>query len=224
MIRLSHVSKVFNADTKNPFYALSDISFSLQKGEVLWLKGASGSGKSTLLSLIAGLSKPTQGEIIVNDKRISKLPDAFASLFRRENIGFIFQKFNLIPTLSAHDNIIVPLIPSNSDEVLLKKRVDSLMHDFGIESKKETLVKHLSGGEQQRVVICRALINQPSIIIADEPTANLDEALSLEFITILKTLKAEGKTIIIASHDSLFGDVDFIDRHIEIAKGRLLSC
>jgi len=224
MIRLSHVSKVFNTDTKNPFYALSDISFTLQKGEVLWLKGASGSGKSTLLSLIAGLSKPTQGEIVVNDKRISKLPDAFASLFRRENIGFIFQKFNLIPTLSAQDNIIVPLIPSNINEALLKTRVDTLMHGFGIEDKKETLVKHLSGGEQQRVVICRALINQPSIIIADEPTANLDEALSLEFITILKTLKAEGKTIIIASHDSLFGDVDFIDRQIEISKGRLLSC
>lgn len=222
MIHLLGVTKIFNAGAKNAFCALDDISFHIQEGEVVLLKGASGSGKSTLLSLMAGLSKPSRGEVIVADKRLSKLPDNFAALFRRREIGFIFQKFNLIPTLSVYDNIITPLIPSNMDEKQMHLHADALLHRFGIFDKKETLVKHLSGGEQQRVVIARALINTPRILLCDEPTANLDASLCEAFIEAIRELKKEGKTIIIATHDSLFFDLDCIDRSIEISRGKLV--
>jgi len=222
MIHVQNVSKIFNAGAKNAFCALEDISFEIKQGAVVLLKGASGSGKSTLLSLIAGLSKPSRGEVVVGGKRISKLPDNFAALFRRESIGFIFQKFNLIPTLSVFENIIVPLIPSNIHEKELRIRADILMHRFGIFDKKETLIRHLSGGEQQRVVICRALINNPSILLCDEPTANLDATLSQEFVQMMQALKAEGKTILIATHDCLFFDLPFVDQCIELARGKQL--
>lgn len=222
MIHLLGVTKIFNAGAKNAFCALDNISFHIQEGEVVLLKGASGSGKSTLLSLMAGLSKPSRGEVIVADKRLSKLPDNFAALFRRREIGFIFQKFNLIPTLSVYDNIITPLIPSNMDEKQMHLHADALLHRFGIFDKKETLVKHLSGGEQQRVVIARALINTPRILLCDEPTANLDASLCEAFIEAIRELKKEGKTIIIATHDSLFFDLDCIDRSIEISRGKLV--
>lgn len=222
MIHLLGVTKIFNAGAKNAFCALDDISFHIQEGEVVLLKGASGSGKSTLLSLMAGLSKPSRGEVIVADKRLSKLPDNFAALFRRREIGFIFQKFNLIPTLSVYDNIITPLIPSNMDEKQMHLHADALLHRFDIFDKKETLVKHLSGGEQQRVVIARALINTPRILLCDEPTANLDASLCEAFIQVIRELKKEGKTIIIATHDSLFFDLDCIDRSIEISRGKLV--
>jgi len=220
MIHLHAVTKIFNAGAKNAFCALEEISFEIKQGELVLLKGASGSGKSTLLSLIAGLGKPTRGDVIVGGKRISKLPDNFAALFRRDSIGFIFQKFNLIPTLSVFENIITPLIPANINEKELCTRADALMHRFGIFDKKETLIRHLSGGEQQRVVICRALINNPSILLCDEPTANLDAALSQEFVQMMQALKTEGKTILIATHDSLFFDLPFIDQCIELSCGK----
>jgi len=203
--------------------ALNCIDITFNKGEVIVLKGASGSGKSTLLSLIAGLCKPTTGEVIANDKQISKMPDNFVSMFRRENIGFIFQKYNLIPTLNVYNNIIMPLIPSNPEENELNKRVDKLLKLFSIQNKKTSIVKNLSGGEQQRVAISRALINDPTIIIADEPTANLDSKLSLEFIEIIKKLKSEKRTIIVATHDPLFFELDFVDRVIEMKDGQICS-
>lgn len=222
MIHLLGVTKTFNANDKNAFCALRDISFHIQEGQIVLLKGASGSGKSTILSLIAGLNKPSSGEVMVAGKRLSKLPDDFAALFRRREIGFIFQKFNLIPTLSVYHNIIVPLIPSNMKETQMQERAQHLMERFGIADKKETLVKHLSGGEQQRVVIARALIHNPRILLCDEPTANLDSTLSADFITMIEALKQEGKTIVIATHDPLFFDLACIDQSLEINKGVLV--
>jgi putative ABC transport system ATP-binding protein len=218
MITFKNVNKIF----ANDFYALKDINFHIKQGELVLLKGASGSGKSTILSLLAGLSKPSSGEVVVFNKQISKLPDDFASLFRREHIGFIFQKFNLIENLSVKENIITPLIPSNLEESIIDQRCEALLKRFDIEEKRDVLVKKLSGGEQQRVVIARALINEPRIIIADEPTANLDEKLSQDFILYLKALKEEGKTIIVATHDNLFFDLDFIDKIIQMKKGVIL--
>jgi putative ABC transport system ATP-binding protein len=185
------------------------------------LKGASGSGKSTILSLIAGLSKPTFGEVVVNQQRVSKLVDDFASMFRRQNIGFVFQKYNLIPNLTVEENIITPLIPTNPNKNELEQKLLKVLKKFEIESKREIKVKSLSGGEQQRVAISRALINNPPIIIADEPTANLDEKLSLDFIQIVRSLKDEGKTILIATHDPLFFELDFVDRVVEINHGKI---
>ena len=221
MIELKNVTKEFRVGANDKVVALKDINLHVKEGEIVLLKGPSGSGKSTILSLIAALNKPTSGEVIVDGKRVSKLADNFTSLFRRENIGFIFQRYNLIPTLSAKENVIVPLIPSNPDSAWLNDRLKKLFTNFSLQTKMDVIVKNLSGGEQQRVAIARALINNPSIIIADEPTANLDKKLSLEFIEILKKLKNGKNSIIIASHDPLFFDLDFIDRQIDIHNGEI---
>ncbi len=222
MIELKNVTKEFKVGANDKVVALKNINLRVKKGEIVLLKGPSGSGKSTILSLIAALNKPTSGEVIVDGKRVSKLADNFTSLFRRENIGFIFQRYNLIPSLSAKENVIVPLIPSNPDSDWLEDRLKELFQNFSLESKMNVIVKNLSGGEQQRVAIARALINNPSIIIADEPTANLDKKLSLEFIEILKKLKNGHNSIIIASHDPLFFGLDFIDRQIDIHNGEII--
>ena len=223
MIECKNLTKIFNKNKNDEHTALKNINLKFETGKVIVLKGASGSGKSTLLSLIAALTKPNDGEVIVNGKRISKMPDNFTSLFRRENIGFIFQKYNLIPTLSVKDNIILPLIPSNPDEKVLEEDVDKLLKKFSMESKKNLIVKQLSGGEQQRVAISRALINKPKIIIADEPTANLDGKLSLDFINIIEQLKNDSTTIVIATHDPLFFDLDFVDKIVELKNGEVID-
>ncbi len=215
MIECKNLTKTY----KN-MIALNGINITFNKGEFIVLKGASGSGKSTLLALIAGLTKPTNGEVIVENRQISKMPDNFVSLFRRKNIGFIFQKYNLITTLNVFENIITPLIPSNPNHDELNKKVDELLSMFSLKNKKTELVKNLSGGEQQRVAICRSLINNPSIIIADEPTANLDSKLSLEFIEIIKKLKNKDRTIIVATHDPLFFDLDFCDKVVDMKDGK----
>ena len=222
MIRLKNLTKKYEINKNNIVTAIKNIDLTIKEGQLIILKGASGSGKSTILSLIAGLSKPTEGEVIVDGKRISKLPDDFLSLYRRENIGFIFQKYNLIPTLTVQDNILVPLIPENRDEESLQKDLDDVMERFNIKHKQHIIVKNLSGGEQQRVAIARSMINNPKIIIADEPTANLDEKLSLDFISILKELKDTQKTIIVATHDPLFFNLDFADEAIDMKNGQMI--
>ena len=222
MIEIKNITKEYILNKNNKVTALHEMSLQFNEGELVILKGASGSGKSTLLSLIAALSKPTAGEVIVDTKQISKLPDNFASVFRREKIGFIFQKYNLIPTLTIEENILLPLVPLNLDAKVLSEKLDTVTKMFHISHKKNILVKNLSGGEQQRVAIARANINNPKIILADEPTANLDEKLSLHFIDVLKELKSLGKTIVVATHDPLFFSLDFVDRYVELQNGQLL--
>jgi putative ABC transport system ATP-binding protein len=222
MIELKNITKTYEINKNNIVTALNNINLHFKEGELVVLKGTSGSGKSTILSLIAALTKPSSGEVIVDNKRISKLPDTFASLFRRENIGFIFQKYNLIPTLSVEENILLPLVPNNPSQEECENKLSKVLEQFNITSKQSNIVKNLSGGEQQRVAISRALINNPKIIIADEPTANLDEKLSLDFIEILKQLKSQNKTIIVATHDPLFFDLDFVDRIITIKNGNII--
>ncbi len=219
MIELKNITKKYEINKNNIVTALDGINLTINEGELVVLKGASGSGKSSVLSLIAALSKPTSGEVIVDGKRVSKLPDNFASDFRRDNIGFIFQKYNLINTLSVKENIILPLIPMNLHVDIIEDKLKRVLEMFHIEHKEDVLVKNLSGGEQQRVAIARSNINEPKIILADEPTANLDEKLSLRFIDILKELKAQGKTIVVATHDPLFFDLGVVDREIEIHQG-----
>jgi len=222
MIELKNITKEYIVNQNHTVTAVKDIKLIIKEGELIILKGASGGGKSTILSLIAGLSKPTSGEVIIDSKRISKLPDDFLALYRRENIGFIFQKYNLIENLTVQENIIVPLIPQNLPSSKVQNILDATMKKFDIYHKKDIVVNNLSGGEQQRVAIARSMINDPKIIIADEPTANLDEALSLNFIKILKELKSTNKTIIVATHDPLFFDLDFVDSIVDVKNGKIL--
>lgn len=218
MIQIKNVTKQFEIN-KEQITALKNVNINIKEGSVVVLKGSSGSGKSTLLSLISALSKPTFGEVIVDGKHISKLSDDFASMYRRDNIGIVFQRYNLIPNLSVFDNILLPQIPLNPDKKTIKPHIENVMKKFNIEHKKNIIVKNLSGGEQQRVAIARSYINNPKIILADEPTANLDKKLSLNFIEILKELKQTNLTIVIATHDPLFFGLDFIDEEIELKNG-----
>jgi putative ABC transport system ATP-binding protein len=222
MVTLKNITKKYERNRNNTVTAVDNINLEIEEGELVVLKGVSGSGKSTILSLIASLTKPTVGEVIVNSKRVSKLPDNFASDYRQEDVGFIFQRYNLIPTLSVRDNILLPLVPTNPDEVEARAKLDRVVEQFDIVDKKDTMVRNLSGGEQQRVAIARALINDPKIIIADEPTANLDEKLSLDFIEMLRGLKKSGKTMVVATHDPLFFDLDMVDRVVEVRGGRIV--
>ncbi len=223
MIKLTNITKEYETNKNYKVTALNNVTLTIKQGEVVVLKGASGSGKSTILSLIAGLAKPTSGEIVIDEKRISKLPEKFSALFRREHIGFIFQKYNLIPNISVFENVLLPLIPANPDSKTIEDTIDKILDDFNILDKKHSIVKNLSGGEQQRVAIARSIVNTPNIVIADEPTANLDKKLSIDFIDSIKKLKNQNKTIIIATHDQIFDSLDFVDRVINIENGVLCS-
>ena len=221
MIKLENVYKNYNIGEHDESEVLKNISFAVNENEFTILRGPSGSGKSTILSIVSGLTKPTKGEVIVDGKSIAKLPDRFASLVRQEKIGFIFQKYNLIHELDTIDNITIPLLPGKLSRLEIEKRAEEILDDLSILNKRDVLVKKLSGGEQQRVAIARALINKPKIILADEPTANLDKKLSLAFIQIIKELKEKGITILLASHDPLFSELKCIDNFIDIQHGEI---
>jgi len=220
MIKLENITKIYESNG-GKIVALENINIEINEGEMVVLKGASGSGKSTILSLLANMTKPTSGEVIVKDMRISKMSDDFSSSYRLKNIGFIFQKYNLIPNLTVANNIILPLIPQNLEESFINTRLEYLLDFFKIKEKRDIEVNKLSGGEQQRVAIARALVNNPDIILADEPTANLDEKLSYEFIEMLQKLKELDKTIIIATHDPIFFEHSLVDMVAHVKNGKI---
>ncbi|MCG3679093.1 ABC transporter ATP-binding protein [Aliarcobacter butzleri] len=221
MIKIKNLNKIFYENTNKEFYALKDINLNIKKSSCVVLKGVSGSGKSTLLSLIATLQKTTSGEIVVEDESIAKLPDFHASNFRARKIGFIFQSFNLFNELSVKDNISLPLIPLGFSQKQIDEKVINTLKLANILHKKDELVSNLSGGEKQRCAIARALVNDCEIILCDEPTANLDYENSKNFIEILKELKELKKTIIIATHDPIFDNLDFVDSEILIKNGQI---
>ena len=180
--------------------ALSDVNFELEKGALIAIIGDSGSGKSTLLHLLAGVDKPTSGEIYIQDMDITKLGKEELTIFRRRNIGVIYQFFNLIPNISVRKNILLPLLLDNKRED--KKYFDEIIRTLGIEEKLDRFPKQLSGGEQQRVAIARSLITRPAIILADEPTGNLDRKNSEEITSLFRLVNKRFKsTIIIITHD-----------------------
>ena len=223
MIDIQNIEKIFGEKSNQKFRALRSISLHIERGECIILSGVSGSGKSTLLSLIAALDKPTSGKIVVDGELISKLPDLHASAYRAKSIGFIFQHFNLLESLSVEENILVPLINGSDDIEQLKQMAHASMVQASIAHKASQRVSELSGGEKQRCAIARALVQNPKLIICDEPTANLDRANSLKFIDILHTLHKEGKNIIVATHDPLFEDLPFISRVIYMEDGAIVD-
>ena len=221
MIKISNLYKTFNEGKPNEFCALKNVNLGIGAGETLILKGVSGSGKSTLLSIIGALSKPSSGEVLVGGRNISKLPDAAASDFRRSQIGFIFQAFNLLEALSVKQNIIAPLTLLNLSGRELDARVQNAMEIANIAHKKDQIASKLSGGEKQRCAIARALVTDAPIILADEPTANLDRQNSLAFIEILRRFKELKKTVVVATHDALFDELSFVDCYENIAGGEI---
>lgn len=219
ILKVQSLVKIYE-DKYNKVNAINNIDLSVNKGEFVTIIGASGSGKSTLLNIIGGLDKPTSGEVIINNKNIVDLSEDDLCRFRRRHIGFIFQAYNLLPILSVYENIILSL---KADEVDINKEyIDEIMSVLGILSKKKYMPHKLSGGEQQRVAIARALANNPAIILADEPTGNLDSNNTREVITLLKNCCRKFKqTIILITHDekvALSGD-----RFINISDGRVVD-
>lgn len=220
-IQLDQVKKAFNQDQPNEFWAIRGIDLTIEPHTATVLKGPSGSGKSTLLSMIGCLSRPTSGRITLGDKSLSGLPERFMTEIRRSTFGFIFQQFNLIQGLTVLENVMLPAYPLGLDYASLKHSAVELLHQFGIADKAASKVEWLSGGEKQRCAICRAMINDPEILIADEPTANLDSRLSEEFMQMVDGLKSTGKTILLTSHDPLVYDASTIDRVVDIQDGLL---
>jgi putative ABC transport system ATP-binding protein len=221
MIELRDIRKVFNMGKPNEFVALDGISLSIGPEKVTVFKGPSGSGKTTLLSIIGCMARPTSGRIHLFDREITSLPEKFLTEIRRKTFGFIFQQFNLIKGVTALENAMLPAYPVGERHASVKKRAMDLLDLFGISQKATSRVEWLSGGEAQRLTIVRALINNPSIIIADEPTAHLDTKLSREFMGIVGKFKDDKKTVLIASHDPLVYESNVVDRVVNVRDGRI---
>ncbi len=181
--------------------ALRGVSLDVGEGEFVSIVGTSGSGKSTLLNLVGGLMKPTHGSVYIKGEDITRMNENEAALFRRQHIGFVFQSYNLINTLTAVENVELPLVFSNMAASEREKRVKTLLRSFGLEDRLDHKPTELSGGQQQRVSIARAIINNPEIILADEPTGNLDSKTSEEIMNVLYTLNKRGQTFLVVTHD-----------------------
>ncbi len=201
VLRVRNLSKTY-MQGKIPVHALSDVSFDVEKGEFLSIVGPSGSGKSTLLSMIGLLDKPTSGSVFIDDKEITKVRESEVPKIRREKIGFVFQHFNLIPTLTAFENVDVAMrfarVPKNER----KRRAVELLSQMGLADRMNHKPSELSGGEQQRTAIARALSNHPAIILADEPTGEVDTKTRDIIVKLLKDLSEEGHTILVVTHDT----------------------
>jgi putative ABC transport system ATP-binding protein len=204
-LSVEKVTKTFRQGDKR-VTALASIDMEVRQGQFLAIMGASGSGKSTLLHLMAGLARPDSGAVRVNGADLAGMPDRELTIFRRRNIGLVFQSFNLIPTLSAEENIALPLLLEGRNGQAAKKKVGELVEQLGIGPRRTHRPDALSGGEQQRVAIGRALVSDPAVILADEPTGNLDSANSRAVCELLRDLSViHGKTIVMVTHEPVVG-------------------
>lgn len=202
--------------------ALAGVDFSVAEGEFVAIMGPSGSGKSTLLHLLGGLDKPTDGEITLAGNKLSLLNDKETTLVRRHNVGFVFQFYNLLPTLSAEENILLPILIDGKDAKSYQERLDTLLGLVGLESRRSHKPDQLSGGEQQRVSLARAMITEPAIVLADEPTGNLDSKTGNTIMELLRRSCDEmGQTIIVVTHDPRAAA--FADRVVFLQDGLVSS-
>ena len=217
MIEVRDLYKFYKAG-ENVVKALNGVTLTIQDGEFCAIIGPSGSGKSTLLNMIAGLEPPTKGEIIINGEHLEKYSENQLVAFRRKNVGFIFQSYNLIPTMTAVDNVAFPLVFRGVDKKTRIQTAEKYLDLVGLSDSKNNLGNAMSGGQQQRVGIARALAMSPKIIFADEPTGNLDTKSSAETLTLLKKIVEEDKTtLIMVTHDPKIAS--FADRQIRIVDG-----
>lgn len=202
--------------------ALTDVDFKVEQGEFVAIMGPSGSGKSTLLHLIGGLDQPTQGEVKLAGKRLSLLNDKQITLIRRRNIGFVFQFFNLLPTLTAEENITLPLLIDGKNLRVYKDRLGRLLDLIGLSERRHHRPEQLSGGEQQRVAMARALITEPAILLADEPTGNLDSKTGVAIMEVLRRSCDElGQTIVVVTHDAQAAS--YADRVVFLRDGQIVN-
>jgi putative ABC transport system ATP-binding protein len=221
MIELVNVRKVFNAGRPNEFAAIQGVDLRIVPHRVTVFKGPSGSGKTTLLSLIGCMARPTSGRIYLMEREMTSLPERFLTEIRRKTFGFIFQHFNLVRGITVLENVMLPAYPVGEPHASLKQRAVDLLELLNIGEKAAERVEYISGGQAQRVAVARALINNPSVIIADEPTAHLDTTLSQELVNILGRLKEDGKTVLIASHDPLVCESKIVDHVIHFRDGKI---
>ena len=205
MIELINVSRMYAHGTKE-IQALRGITLKIKAGEFLSVMGPSGSGKSTLLNIIGGLDQPTSGEIFIDNRPLHGISDDELTLIRRRRVGFIFQFFNLLPILTAAENVSLPLLLEGIPYSRVKPKAEALLQKVGLGDRTEHRPEQLSGGEMQRVAIARALIASPAVLLADEPTGNLDSRTSAEILRLLKVLHTEGQTIVMVTHDSKAAD------------------
>lgn len=223
MIELQHIRKVFNAGKPNEHVAVDDVSLAIEAAKVTVLRGPSGSGKTTLLSVLGCMARPTSGRILLQNREVTSLPARFLTEIRRKTFGFIFQQYHLLQGISVLENVMLPAYPNGESFGQLKRRSENLLSLFNLLPKAAAKVEWLSGGEAQRTAIARALVNDPAVIIADEPTAHLDTKLSRELMAIVAQFKAEGKTILIASHDPIVHDSPVVDRVMDMRDGKLMD-
>ena len=220
MIELTGVTKIYNQGRGDEVAAIRGVDLTIGGG-VTVLKGPSGSGKTTLLTLIGCLARPTTGRVRLGGDVISGLPEKFLNQVRRKTFGFVFQQHNLIRGITALENVMLPAFPLGVPRGHLDARARELLALLDVGHRAGATVEHLSGGEAQRVAIARALINEPRVIIADEPTANLDTRLAEQFLAIVATLKASGKAVLMTSHDPRIWGAAAVDTVITLSDGRL---
>jgi ABC-type lipoprotein export system ATPase subunit len=223
MIKLDEVSKDYPLEKGNYITAVRGVSMEIAAGEFVIIVGRSGSGKTTLLNLSAGLTRPTSGNVLLNGTDLWSLSDKQQSYLRSQNIGFIFQFPSLLPTLTVHENVILPTVfGTKLDTSQISDRAKQLLHKVSLADKLAVYPRQLSAGQQQRVVIARALMNQPEVLLADEPTSNLDERTELEIMDLFRDLHLSmGITIVMVTHTRQL--VSYGTRAIEMAEGRLVN-
>ena len=219
ILKTSNLKKYYG-NGENLVKAIDNANIDIKEGEFVAIVGKSGSGKSTLLHMMGGLDNPTEGKVYINDKDIFSLKEEKLAIFRRRNIGFIFQNFNLIPSLNVWENITLPVGLDGKE--IDKPFVTDIINSLGLESKVDALPNTLSGGQQQRVAIARALVARPAIILADEPTGNLDSKTSDEVMSLLKTMiKKYNQTLVMITHDETIAQM--ADRVIYIEDGKVVK-
>ena len=212
--------KKYYGEEPNITRALDGVNFSVDEGEFVAVVGTSGSGKSTLLHMMGGLDTPTSGSVFVRDKDLSKMSDEQLTIFRRRNIGFIFQNYNLVPILNVYENIVLPI--ELDGDTADQRFMDNVVNMLGLDDKLKNMPNHLSGGQQQRVAIARALITKPAIILADEPTGNLDSKTSADVLGLIKRTSTEfNQTVVMITHNNDIARL--ADRIVRIEDGRIVE-
>jgi putative ABC transport system ATP-binding protein len=219
LISLTHVSKTYTRGDGARVSALKDVSLEIRQGEFVALRGVSGSGKSSLLNIVGCLDRPTEGSVTLDGLELAGRSDQELSHIRARSIGFIFQSFHLLPRLTAVENVELPMLYAGGPADRVKAL--ALLSRVGLAHRAGHFPTELSGGEQQRVAVARALINEPPVILADEPTGNLDSAAGGEVMQLLKSLHGEGRTIVLVTHDDILARV--ASRHVSLANGNLVG-